>query len=474
MPDSSSRKLKFIMMVMLLFTYETTYATILTLEQFRKLSEKNDPAYEGAEMQSRGSNDANLSEDAATDTQVFAKYFDLEDHRPTPNPSFQGVSTTNHTTSFGIQKQTEWGPSFSISQNISHTIVRHASAFALPEPDYYDTFPEFQATIPLWRNFLGNETQAQLAESHAIADTRRLQSEISYIQAKSNIETTYFTHLTNQESVKTQADLLDRAQKILSFTTRQKNRGLLEITDVHQAEAAVTLRKIDLETAKRNLHESARKFNNMRGVDSDDVPEDLQNVDIELGKLIQKDSAKKQRKDLLITQAQVEAQAMEFKNLREMAKPKLDIQMKGQWYGRDPEYNAAMKEMNEMNQPYYYVGIEFSMPLNVPKYMKIRSGLDLMRDGEMLHLKAEERDTLSAWKNFVDLGEQLHNQISLFRELEHTQKLKSDAERVQLERGRSTTFNVLTFEQEYISARNSRISAELEARKYLTLLDMFQ
>lgn len=450
------------------------YAQNMTLDSYRSQVAGNDPGYEGSFLQKEGAVKAQESQDALTDTQIFLNIYDLDDMRPTQNPDFQGTRTNNREISLGILKQTEWGPSFKISQNALHNTIHEAQTVAVPTPNYYDVYSDIQATIPLWRNLFGAETKAELKKTKADRDIKRIGVDIQWIKKLSDIDMAYYTHAANQENVKIQSEILDRAEKILSWAKTQRSRGLLDATDVYQAQAAVTLRKLELENMQNELLVSARKLNDLRGIESGEVKEVLQVNPLDLSQLLQSDKVNKIRKDDQIELAQMEMQEGEFISLKEKANPNLDIVLKSSRYGRDLEYSDANDRFQGNSRSLYYVGLNFSMPLNAPKYIRIRKGLRQLARGQTLLLQAKQRNDVSDWKNFVDLGKVLHSKIEMLRQLEQTQKMKSDAERVRIQRGRSTTFQVLTFEQDYISARSQRILAELGARQYITQLPLFE
>jgi outer membrane protein TolC len=73
----------------------------------------------------------------------------------------------------------------------------------------------------------------------------------------------------------------------------------------------------------------------------------------------------------------------------------------------------------------------------------------------------------------VEQSRQLAKQLGLVKNLENIQKLKLDEERKKLNQGRSTTFQVLSFEQDYNNARAQRLSVELGAQQFISNLRMF-
>jgi outer membrane protein TolC len=68
----------------------------------------------------------------------------------------------------------------------------------------------------------------------------------------------------------------------------------------------------------------------------------------------------------------------------------------------------------------------------------------------------------------------LSQQLRIVRELESIQKNKADLERTKYNNGRSTTYQALTFEQDYINSRIQRISLELQLRKFINSLELYK
>ncbi|MCB0393336.1 MAG: TolC family protein, partial [Bdellovibrionales bacterium] len=182
----------------------------------------------------------------------------------------------------------------------------------------------------------------------------------------------------------------------------------------------------------------------------------------------------KVRKDLALQQVAALSNKANSEGQLEDAKPKLDLSLQGQWNGRDEEYSKAYDESFEKDQPLWYVGVSFSMPLDQFKYSDAREGYRKMAQAYELRRDSLKEEALNTWRNFIDQGSLLKDQIQLSRDLEDVQKKKADSERQRLQRGRSTTFQVLSFEQDYIAAKSQRINTELKAREYLTLKPMFE
>lgn len=455
-------------------SFTAALAQEISLTEYRRLASEKDPSVKAAQAQSEGIIDAVKAYDVASDARVFIRATEVDDKRPTLNPSFQGTRTMGHLLSFGVSKQSEWGPQFSLSQNVQRMKIEDASSTAVPLPTFYDVYPEAHLTIPLWRNLFGAETRAEIAGSKTLNENRKLEAQIQAVQVNASVDLSFYTYAANKEMYEASKEMFDRAEKIYNWVKNQRARGLVEESDVYQARAAVQLRRLELNQIENQLKASARKFNDLRGIVSDEVKENLIVTPLDTAQLQLSKSNTKVRKDQKIAMGLTQMQMQEFTSAREKAKPNLDLTFKAQWVGRDREYNEANSEWQDREQPYYYAGVEFSLPLNVPKYMDIRSGLKKMEQGEQLKIASRTRDDKTEWQNFLDLGDTLQKQVALSRELEESERLKSKVARTSFQRGRSTTFQILTFEQDYITAQIQRIKIELQARQFLTQIPLFE
>jgi len=70
--------------------------------------------------------------------------------------------------------------------------------------------------------------------------------------------------------------------------------------------------------------------------------------------------------------------------------------------------------------------------------------------------------------------ENAYARLKLAKTLEESQKAKSEEERKRHARGRTTFFQVLTFEQDYLTSELNRIRTESELSGLLTQLQQYR
>jgi outer membrane protein TolC len=466
-------KLKVMMILAVFSVVIQAYGQTLSLETYKQQVLEKDPATQAALERKKGAELSQDSADLLTGVSLFANSAYVDDQRPTSNPTFQGVKTKVNTYSIGLQQQTRLGFKWSLSQNINQTEINGASPAFVPLPKYYDVFPKLELTMPLWRNLLGNETSGDVDQLKFQARASAKQAMIGWIQRQSDVEEAFYRVLSQQESYEIQKDSLNRAEKILSWTDTRVKRNLVDASDLYQAQAAVASRKIDLVNAETQLREVSRTFNSLRGVVGEEVPEKLIGPNLDLTKLKIEKKAAKIRMDTLAQKELNQSSEAAYRSQREKNKPSLDLTLQAYTQGRDAQMAPAEKETFK-DKDYLYVGVNFVLPLDQVTASHSRSGFASLEKSQQLLEQARLRDEKLTWEETADQADSLAKQVTLLRELEILQKKKADAERERLNRGRSTTFQVLSFEQEYNAIRSQRIQTEFQARHFINTLALFE
>jgi outer membrane protein TolC len=447
----------------------------INLSQYRIQVENNYSGFSSSQLSQQASTDLEKNLPSLADTQLTANIYSNDDRRPTGNPSFQGFRTNSVGASIGIQKQFLSGPRLELAQHVSHSSIAGASSVSLPLADYYDTYPKLSLNIPLWRNLSGSEIKIKEESLREEARADSLRTHLQSAQLDVRVNMAFYSLAAARENIQVQKEILDRATVILEWITTKFSRNLVDSSDLYQSEAAVTARKMQLEEATTWLGEAQREFNVLRGVNSNvEVSEELQVEVLPIEELVNLGDQVKRRKDLALSQVGTRVQELNQRGRAQMSKPTLDLSAEGQWSGRDARIDEAQREILDKNQTLLFVGLKFSMPLDTSKSTTIGDSFQKMSEGSRLSVQSQESDQKRIWSDFVSLGKSLHQQIKLVQELEIIQRKKADEERKRLNAGRSTTFQTLSFEQDYSAAKSQRINIELKARQYIAQKSLFE
>lgn len=458
--------------VSLLIAGRASAQSKVSLESYLSSVRAKDPAFQSSQKMKEGAAKVQGSAGLMTGLNLVSSYSQLSDGRPTVNQSAQGDKTENNTWSVGLQQLTPFGFQWNLSQYYSHTTIRNSTIIAMP--DYYDSYPQLQVGVNLWRNLLGAETRANRLAAESQLNAQKINADIGFIQRESEIKMAFYNLATQQENYEIQKDSLARTEKILSWSESRVKRNLSDRSDLYQTQALTSARRIDLMNAENKLKQAARTYNSFLGIDSDQVSDQLVVDEIDVNKLSLQKQATKKRLDLLAQQEAIKAQERGYLAQKEKNKPSLDLNLIYSKYGRDTTASEAQAKVYKDNRDYYLLAVNFSMPIDQWTASDARGGYEDLADSQALAEEVRQRNEKLEWISTVDQATTLAQQLKIVRELESVQKAKADLERSKYNNGRSTTYQVLTFEQDYVNSRNQRINLELQLRQFINSLDLYK
>jgi outer membrane protein TolC len=112
------------------------------------------------------------------------------------------------------------------------------------------------------------------------------------------------------------------------------------------------------------------------------------------------------------------------------------------------------------------LGIKFSMPINLGLTSEIRQGAVLSASAAKINYRQKLFEQENDWQNLVQNLAIYKENLALSSAIESAQKSKLENERRLLKQGRTTTYQILLFEQDY---SNSQLTTIQLAYKMLAL-----
>lgn len=447
-------------------------ADSISLKQYMELCQSKDPSVQAAKMAQEGTRLTENNARLLTGVNLFANGSFMNDGRPTANPTFMGDKTDFNSLTLGLQQQTSFGLMWALSHNYAYTNIHNASF--IPMPKYYDMYPKLELSIPLWRNWLGSETKAGQEQLENQLQLQKINSELARIQKDNEVKDAFYNLATQQKAYEIQKDSLQRAEKLLTWSESRSSRNLADKSDVYQTQALVSARKLELMGAEVKLKEAARVFNSFLEIDADTVGYRLLVDEIDSKALDLSRAQAKSRLDLLLQKENLKSAESNYLSQKEKNKPSLNLSMSLLKQGRDVTASGAQSKITSENKDYQQVALTFNMPLDVGNMSDSKEGYALLAQSQALAEKARVKNESIQWKNAIDQAQMLSDQLKIVRDLESVQKSKADLERSKYNNGRSTTYQVLMFEQDYVNSRNQKLSLELQVRRFLTSLDLYK
>jgi outer membrane protein TolC len=244
--------------------------------------------------------------------------------------------------------------------------------------------------------------------------------------------------------------------------SRQARLELSDRAELLQSEAAVAARKMQSQQALDEEASAARAFNTVRGIESNEVPERLSVINDELIRSLSLPKREQARADVRAAEQQARAAKASSLSSGESSKPAVDLFLNAGLNGRDPASGTAISESLSTNHPNYAVGVKVNIPLQQGIAARAREGYQIQAESSDLAFRRKAYETEREWTDLNQRLEESRKRLDLARKLEDAQKAKLDAERNRLRRGRTTTYTVIQFEEDFANAQLNRLRIEAE------------
>jgi outer membrane protein TolC len=381
--------------------------------------------------------------------QLFAQAQSISDARPSPFFPYDKIVTSGY--SFGLSQQTTFGLQARLSYNFNYT------DYVGLRPAFYEGRPALELTQSLWRNGFGSETRAQQEQSEAGALAshygERFRARTLLIEA----EQAYWRLALARRTYAVSRDALERARKAGDWASRRARLQLADESDALQSKAAVELRGLQLQAAEDEVRAAARAFNQARGAAAETVAETLEELADERVARLEPPVRAGSRDDVKAAdQAARLARATADAGLaRDL--PTVDVFGTVALNSLETDASEARSKSLTTDRPTQAIGLRFSVPLNLPATFDSRAGWHREREGADLNYQRKLFEQEREWTDLTVALADAKRRLALARSMEAVQARKYEHERGRLQRGRSTLYQVLLFEEDYAQAQLVRL-----------------
>lgn len=464
--------MKFAKLIALLFLTQMAFAqsepkatksssSALTLEQY--LEQVKSGSAEG-----RGTVEAVVAAqnridepDVPLSSEFYATY-NYSDDRTEPNNPQMGNRSKGIDWRSGVRDQSRFGLSTDIYAQSHHGQTFGTSSFFMPTPDYYNTRFGLDVKQSLWRNGFGEFTRYQLRMQKAQARIRLLQAQFELKNLLIKAENTYWALVSYNEIVKLQEENVDRSLKLKNWMSKRMGMRLVDDVDALQAQAAHETRELELMSSLDERAALIRQFNTLRGQDVDEVGTlSALPTGAMLLKMVKDPNKRMTREDFGIVYQQAVASQAEAVGGRSMIRPQLDLTAGVASNGFDRSRTTSWEEAQDLSNPYWHVGVTFSVPLDYSLLKSLRQGFRAQRHAAEEKMEAAKFNEERAWDDVIKQRLEAQRRFEKASSLERVQTQLVKRERTRLLNGRSTTFQSLTIEQNLAMAQIQRVRAQL-------------
>jgi len=332
---------------------------------------------------------------------------------------------------------------------------------------------------PLLRNFLIDNPRYRIALARKDITVSELRLRDQIIDILTRVEKAYYDLIFRREDLKVKAEGLRLAERLVTDDHRRAEIGMIPRLDVRKSESEAAARLTELISAqsaevgaqnelKRLITSDYRKLH-----DIDLVPPAILGVEphpFDLHDSWEKGLAN--RPDLLQAKVALERQGITLKYYRNQRLPALDVAGS---YGHTSggfEFNDTLRELRKSDREFWSVGAAFSIPLgNKNAREQYRRG-KVEADQLVLQLKKLEETVLVEVDEAMSALRTSRERIQSSTVARGYAEEALTAEQKKLDSGKSTSYDVLQFQRDLISARTSEIQALSDYNK--ALADLYQ
>lgn len=464
---------RFILLTAVAVVPISSYA--LTLEDYLAEVKTNNQAIRGLKMSTEA------KEERRTEASLFFKpsfflngeYYD--DQRPTNAPSFQGYQTLRHTLRAGLSENFRTGTKAALSYNYYKTQINGVNPALLPVNKFIDLQPTFELSQSLWRNWLGSEFKANESAQIAQVDAQRYADAFTYKQVLMNAENAYWRLYVAQTSLKVQEESFARAKKLRDWNEQRFRNNLTDESDLVQAEANLQSRAIELQDTLTEIQSALREFNSIREVEGDMV--DLQGTKGKDSSYILDATLPpkmKIREDVLAYLANRKFAEANAQLGTQRNKPNLELYGQYSINGRDNNsYSQAWDMAASATRPFTIVGVRLTTPIDFGSMSDYKKAYAKEVTASDLQYKRKAYEVEREYEILQERFQNYKQRLKLAQKMVQVQERKLTTEKRRYNQGRTTTFAVLQFEQDFANSQLLKLRYERELIAVYNQLKLF-
>lgn len=435
-------------------------SSALSLTEYLEQAKQQSSSYKSYEEQSQASGLKGREADLYFTPKLFGDVRSGHDGKEQFASAITYDRLRTQSYSLGVAQEFEFGLTTKLSYAASKIEVEGALLPAGVSNSFWTASPLIELSFPLLGNSFGSTTQAT---RDLISNQNQAEYYAALFQSDAFLteaETAYWRLSAAKEIVLVQTRAAKQAQSILDYVSRKARMNLGENADVLQAKALVAATTYQLQGALNSEKAARRTFNTYINRSAEQPAEDLEVLNYAKLDSVQVPAERLgDRRDILAAQSQAQLAKANAALTRERNRPQLDLYGSYALNGQDAEFAEAMKNAGRTEQDTALIGLRLNMPLYFSASSDVRAGVlkaERAADLQFQHKRfLQEQD----WRNLTQQLEEAKQNLRLATDLMAAQKAKLENERARLRQGRTTTYQILLFEQDFSQAEVARVQA---------------
>lgn len=387
------------------------------------------------------------------DTILSLKAFHLDDQFKPPS-TITGTKDVINSYAAGISKELPSGTV--IGLDYSDDRENSNSSFATINPSH-ESIAKVSITQPIGKNFFG------LEDRNGVKVTKK-EIENSDLEALNRIENAlaetlkaYWRVVLLTEELDIKQETLKKAKELYNVYAKKRWIGLTEDSDFFGSEANVAKREDEVLVAFEAL--KVAKYNLLLLLN-----EDSRSYDIEaLNYLSLKDGSVSfeealyrailNRRDYQQAKNNIEIKKISLVTKTNELWPEIDVEASFAKNGLSRKYSDAGKEIFNQDNPEYYMGVSFKMPLENSEARGVFNKAKIERAKAIVELKKIEREIVTQINDLTTKIKLFMGSVIVNKRVAQLQQKKLDAEIQRFKYGRSNSDYLIRYQEDLLDAR---------------------
>jgi len=456
------RKLKPIIVLMagILFLFSSAGKSmgenLLTMDDFLAQVKSNNPDIKAANYSLDSMGKKVLEMDMVYSPFLSANYSWLDDQSgPGYGASWYPKEMKIDNWNFGFNKKFRTGSTLTAGytntfMNIDLLLPLNIFGMSYSTINGYNIKPFIRVEQSLLRDLMSGMTGAGIEKAKSAVKAGQYMQVFRNQQTMFRARSMYFMLALSREIVNFRKEELGRAETIMNWNENRVNMDLADKGDLLQTQALYKARQLGLQMALEDEKNACRDFNEIRGIPGDVINEELNKLSDIISSCsgVRMLSFTGERADVLSAKASFQSSEYAKKETFYRSLPDLTIYGMTSLYGLDMSYFGAADQIRGWDKPTYSIGANLIIPLDFNTLTKVKKGyeLDFQSAKESLD-KAE----IGAKKDWIKLSENWNNvksRLELAIQVRDIQAQRLENEHLKFKRGRTTTFQLLSAEND--------------------------
>lgn len=437
-----------------------------SIEDYLQVVKENNPSYKAATFKKAGFADSQREGDLYFKPLLHGRAA-VDANAAFPNqPGFFYDEIRANSYNLGLSQEFSFGVQMKLNYNLFKTQFFNAGFGAIPLPfENWNAIPSVDVEIPLWQNLFARSSRASrditVAQNRAEFEAANL----SQTEVLINAQLAYWRLATAQSVVRLQKEAFSRSKDLYEFIQKKARMDLRDKSDVLQTKAAYVANELDLKLALDEERSAQRNFNRWRFEAPETAVPALKALDAEsFDRTALPQQRPGERLDVTIAQEQSKLSKAVAIMAEERNKPALSLVGSYAMNGRnDLRASDAISNVNTSNRNSYAYGVQFTVPLHLGASADAREGARLRQAAADADLEFKKKDQDLQWADLVANHQESLNRLDLLGQIVKAQLEKLQEEKRLIRLGRSSLFNVLNFEQEYLRSEKVRAQSLYES-----------